>query len=84
MRSKRALTQIYNRRPAKPLASVLLGTDYFLVRAEFEMTHATLFKKGQVEPVKEFPDAAVVIWIPGTIPRAEVIELIPEGSGDEE
>lgn len=78
-----AVTQIYNRLPEKPLAGVLLGTEYFLVRAEYDMKHATLFKKGQVEPVKEFAATTTVMWIPGTIPRADVIALTPEGSGDD-
>jgi hypothetical protein len=78
------VTQIYNRIPEKPLTRVLLGTEYFLLRALSGMAYATLFKKGQVEPVKEFAATTTVLWIPGTIPRADVIELTPEGSGDEE
>lgn len=79
-----AVTPIYDRQPPTEQWDVLLGTDYFLVRAEVELSHATLFKKGQAQPVKEFADDASVIWIPGTIPTADVIELTPEVSGDEE
>jgi len=77
------VVEIYSRRPRDAEVDVLLGADYFLVRAAGEATHATLFKKGQVEPVKEFPDATIVTWIPGTIPPGDLIEVIPDGSGDE-
>jgi hypothetical protein len=54
---------------------VLFGVDHFLVTQWREMTRATLFKKGRIEPVKVFADAARVMWIPGTLAVAEVIEL---------
>jgi len=77
------VTQLEDRPSELEGREVLLGVDHFLVR-NFEMSHATLFEKGKVEPAKVFPDIARVFWIPGTIAPADVIELIPEGSGDED
>ena len=78
------ISRIYNRRPPVAQWDVLFSPDYFLVRAEVDMTHATLFKKGSIQPAKEFDDAVRVIWIPGTLPAADVIEVTPPSSGDED
>jgi hypothetical protein len=70
------VTRIYDRRRGSSQQwGILLGEDHFLVRDEISLTHASLFKKGQVTPVIEFPDDVRVIWIPGTIPIAPVIRV---------
>jgi hypothetical protein len=61
-----AITEIYNRTSGAQ-KYLLLSQEHFLVATAGAMTDATLFKKGQVEPLKEFPDDARVFWIPGTI-----------------
>ena len=54
---------------------VLLADDYFLVRAEYNLNRASLFRQGEVEPFKEFPAATRVIWIRGTMGPGKVIEV---------
>lgn len=73
------ITPIYDRAlPSGALQwDILTAGEFFLVRAESGQTHATLFKKGQLEPLKEFPDDMRVIWIPGTLGTGEVIEVVP-------
>jgi hypothetical protein len=54
---------------------ILLGDDYFLVRDEISSTHATLFQKGGLAPLIEFPDETRVVWIPGSVAVAPVVEM---------
>jgi hypothetical protein len=70
------LTRIYERRTAPTRQwDISVGGSYFLVRDEIQLTHATLFEKGGVVPLIEFPDATRVIWIPGSVAAVPVIEM---------
>jgi hypothetical protein len=71
-----AVTKIYDRRggPAEQW-DILLGGDYFLVRDEVGLTSASLFKWGSAVPLIEFPAEMRVVWIPGSVAAAPVIEM---------
>jgi hypothetical protein len=70
------VTRIYERRggPAQQW-DIALGGDYFLVRDTVGLSSAPVFKRGSIAPLIEFPAETRVVWIPGGVAAAPVIEM---------
>jgi hypothetical protein len=70
------VSPIYDRAARGSLLDLLLAGEHFLVREQSTLTRASLFEKGRTTPRIEFPDHIRVVWIPGSVARAAVIEMV--------
>lgn len=69
------LSKLYDRTPRDTLLDVLWAGDHVLVREQSTLARASVFERGRSTARIEFPETTRVVWIPGSVALAPVIEM---------